>query len=69
MDCDARTLRGRSDVMEYGRLLLEVGRLGGGSPAPLVAFSEPRSFLEQRITAMTTSRTDRLSSQAASRAR
>ncbi|HEX6746320.1 MAG TPA: M56 family metallopeptidase [Longimicrobium sp.] len=53
VDCDARTLRGEADVLAYGRLLLEVGRLGGGSPAPLVAFSEPRSFLEQRIDAMT----------------
>ncbi|MFL6371485.1 MAG: M56 family metallopeptidase, partial [Nitrososphaeraceae archaeon] len=53
VDCDARTLRGQADVLAYGRLLLEVGRLGGRSPAPLVAFSEPRSFLEQRITAMT----------------
>ncbi|HEU4559000.1 MAG TPA: M56 family metallopeptidase [Longimicrobium sp.] len=54
VDCDARTLRDSGDVLAYGRLLLEIGRLGGaGAPVPLVAFSEPRSFLERRIDAMT----------------
>jgi TonB family protein len=53
VDCDARTLRGEGDVLAYGRLLLDVGRLGGAPAVPLVAFSEPRSLLEQRITAMT----------------
>jgi TonB family protein len=54
VDCDARTLRDTGDVLAYGRLLLEIGRLGGaGAPVPLVSFSEPRSFLERRITIMT----------------
>lgn len=54
VDCDARTLRATGDVGAYGRLLLTVGRLGGaGAPMPLVAFSERRSFLERRISAMT----------------
>jgi len=54
VDCDARTLRATGDVLAYGRLLLEVGRRGAaGAPLPLLAFSEPRSFLERRITAMT----------------
>ncbi|HEX9938706.1 MAG TPA: M56 family metallopeptidase [Longimicrobium sp.] len=54
VDCDARTLRDTGDVRAYGRLLLEIGRLGGaGAPVPLVSFSEPRSFLERRIDVMT----------------
>lgn len=53
VDCDARTLGGQGDVLAYGRLLLDVGRLGGSPAAPLVAFSERRSLLEQRIAAMT----------------
>lgn len=53
MDCDARTLHGQADVAEYGRLLLDVGRRGRAGAAALAAFSEPRSFLERRIRAMT----------------
>ncbi|HET7231401.1 MAG TPA: M56 family metallopeptidase [Longimicrobium sp.] len=54
VDCDARTLRATGDVQTYGRLLLDVGRRGGaGAPVPLAAFSEPSSFLERRINAMT----------------
>lgn len=56
VDCDARVLARRADVAAYGRLLLEVGRRR--SPAlPLLAFSEPTSYLERRIRIMTTRRT------------
>ena len=53
VDCDARVLRGsRTDVATYGGLLLEVGRRVSGLRGAL-AFSSQRSFLEQRILAMT----------------
>jgi len=53
VDCDARTLRAGPDPAAYGRLLLEVGSRGRAGAVPLAAFSEPRSFLERRIRAMT----------------
>ncbi|HEY8483268.1 MAG TPA: M56 family metallopeptidase [Longimicrobiales bacterium] len=54
VDCDARVLRGRPDVGTYAGLLLEVAeRRSGLRPLPLAAFSEPASFLERRILAMT----------------
>jgi len=54
MDCDARVLRRANDVHRYGLLLLDIaqrGDVGALSPAP--ALSEPASFLERRIHAMT----------------
>ncbi|HEX8693454.1 MAG TPA: M56 family metallopeptidase, partial [Longimicrobium sp.] len=56
VDCDARVLRRRSDLRAYGALLLEVGRRAGRSRLALAAFSEPTSFLERRIHAMTAPR-------------
>lgn len=48
MDCDARVLRGGGDARRYGALLLEVGRRR--LPAyPVLALTEPVSFLERRI--------------------
>jgi TonB family protein len=48
VDCDARVLRREPDRRRYGTLLLEVGRRRGGSSL-VVAFAEPRAFLERRI--------------------
>ena len=48
VDCDARVLRREPDRRRYGTLLLEVGRRRGGSSL-VVAFAEPRAFLETRI--------------------
>ncbi|HEV2146467.1 MAG TPA: M56 family metallopeptidase, partial [Longimicrobiaceae bacterium] len=53
VDCDARVLRRHSDVRAYGLLLLEVGRVASSGRLPLVALTEPPSFLERRIHAMT----------------
>jgi beta-lactamase regulating signal transducer with metallopeptidase domain len=53
IDCDARVLRRRGDVRAYGALLLEMGRRAGASRLAVAAFSEPTSFLERRIRAMT----------------
>jgi TonB family protein len=53
LDCDARVLRREPDAHEYGTLLLEMGRRRGG-PTFVVAFSEPRAFLERRIRALVT---------------
>jgi len=55
MDCDARVLRRMSDVHRYGLLLLNIAqRNSAGALTPAPALSEPASFLERRITAMTT---------------
>jgi TonB family protein len=53
-DCDRRVLTRHPDRRAYGALLLEVGRRRA-VPASfaLVAFAEPKSFLERRIEAMT----------------
>ncbi|MGH7505000.1 MAG: TonB family protein [Longimicrobiales bacterium] len=48
VDCDGRVLRREPDRRRYGTLLLEVGRRRGGSSL-VVAFAEPRAFLERRI--------------------
>jgi TonB family protein len=48
VDCDERVLRREPDRRRYGTLLLEVGRRRGGSSL-VVAFAEPRAFLETRI--------------------
>lgn len=55
MDCDARVLARAPDARTYGRVLLEVGRRRGGR-ALVVAFAEPRRFLERRIRRMTARR-------------
>lgn len=59
MDCDARVLRRRPDVRAYGLLLLEVGRRATAGRVPAVALTVPTSYLQRRILAMTTPRTDR----------
>ncbi len=51
VDCDARVVAATGDARTYGTLLLEVGRRRSGGRL-LVAFSEPRSFLERRIRAI-----------------
>lgn len=48
VDCDARVLRREPDRRRYGTLLLEVSRRRGGNSL-VVAFAEPRAFLERRI--------------------
>lgn len=54
MDCDARVLRRASDVHRYGLLLLDIAQRGAvGALTPAPALSEPASFLERRIHAMT----------------
>lgn len=53
VDCDARVLRRRPDVRAYGLLLLEVGRLASSGRVPVLALTEPPSFLERRIRTMT----------------
>jgi TonB family protein len=58
VDCDARVLRRRPDVRAYGLLLLEVGRVATSGRVPVLALTEPPSFLERRIRTMT-SRTSR----------
>lgn len=58
VDCDARVLRRRPDVHAYGILLLEVGRVAASPRVPVLALTEPPSFLERRIRTMT-SRTAR----------
>jgi TonB family protein len=52
MDCDARVLRRVPDPKRYGAVLLEVGRVRAG-PRPMLAMSEPVTFLERRIRAFT----------------
>ncbi len=52
MDCDARVLALAPDARTYGRLLIEVGRRRS-APLPVLALSEPITFLERRIRAFT----------------
>jgi TonB family protein len=52
MDCDGRVLRRERDARAYGALLLEVGRRRSRRGL-VVAFSEPRIFLERRIRQIT----------------
>jgi hypothetical protein len=56
VDCDARVIRGRTDVHAYGRVLLEVGQRAGRLPLGAAALSQPVSFLERRIRIMTSPR-------------
>jgi beta-lactamase regulating signal transducer with metallopeptidase domain len=54
VDCDERVLRGGSEPDAYGELLVDIAvRRGGAWPAITPALSEPISFLERRIDAMT----------------
>ncbi|HET6765701.1 MAG TPA: M56 family metallopeptidase [Longimicrobiaceae bacterium] len=53
VDCDARVLRARGTVREYGTVLLELGRRVSTGALGAAAFSEPTSFLERRIRIMT----------------
>lgn len=59
VDCDARILRRQVNVRSYGTLLLDVGHWSSSSYLPVTAFSQPRSFLERRIRAMTAPRPHR----------
>ena len=53
MDCDARVLRGATDVASYGRLLLEFGRGPRAVRFAGVALASHASNLEARIRRMT----------------
>jgi beta-lactamase regulating signal transducer with metallopeptidase domain len=57
VDCDARVLRARGGVREYGAVLLELGRRVSHGALGAAAFSEPTSFLERRIRIMTSTTT------------
>ncbi|HEX6746322.1 MAG TPA: M56 family metallopeptidase [Longimicrobium sp.] len=59
VDCDARVLRRRRDVLAYGAVLLEVGRRTVHSRLAAAAFAEPVSSLERRIRIMTAPRVRR----------
>lgn len=57
LDCDARVLRDIPDVSAYGALLIEVGRRASSRRVvPLAALSDPPTFLERRISMLTTRR-------------
>jgi beta-lactamase regulating signal transducer with metallopeptidase domain len=49
MDCDARVVSAVKNPLDYGELLLRVGRRRARLPLVAVAFGEPRSLLELRI--------------------
>ncbi|HUH12825.1 MAG TPA: carboxypeptidase regulatory-like domain-containing protein, partial [Longimicrobiales bacterium] len=53
VDCDARVLGLLPDRARYGHLLLAVGARASARPFAAAALTEPRSFLEERIRAMT----------------
>jgi hypothetical protein len=53
LDCDQRVLDSGVDVRLYGNLLLEVSRRRVRSPLPVVGLAFNRSFLAQRVYAMT----------------
>ncbi len=53
LDCDQRVLRSGIDVREYGNLLLEVSHRRTLSPLPVIGLALNRSFLAQRVDAMT----------------
>jgi TonB family protein len=60
LDCDARVLQRFPDAKEYGYVLLEVaarGRTSGPLAVPMVGLLRLPSELEQRLCAMTRSRT------------
>lgn len=52
VDCDAGVLRSGVAAKQYGETLLAVGQRQSASIATVAAMSEPRSFLEERITIM-----------------
>jgi len=52
VDCDLRVLRSGEDARSYGETLLAVGQRQSTSISVVTAMSEPRSFLEERITIM-----------------
>ena len=55
VDCDQRVLRQIPDVSAYGALLIEVGRRASlRRVVPLAALSDPPTFLERRISVLTT---------------
>jgi TonB family protein len=53
MDCDARVLGHGHSTLDYGELLLQVGRRRAHLPLTAAALGEPRSFLARRIRRMT----------------
>jgi beta-lactamase regulating signal transducer with metallopeptidase domain len=53
LDCDQRVLSSGVDVRLYGSLLLEVSRRRVRSPLPVIGLAFNRSFLAQRVDAMT----------------
>ncbi|MDB6100760.1 MAG: Signal transducer regulating beta-lactamase production, contains metallopeptidase domain [Gammaproteobacteria bacterium] len=52
VDCDAGVLRSGVEAKQYGETLLAVGQRQSASITTVAAMSEPRSFLEERITIM-----------------
>jgi hypothetical protein len=52
VDCDRRVLARGIEPGVYGRLLLDIARRGGRAPMGAAALAEPRTFLERRILAM-----------------
>lgn len=59
IDCDARVMRGRSDLRSYAELLIDVSRRPTARVATLTAFAEPPSNVELRIMALTRLRPSR----------
>ena len=53
LDCDQRVLSTGIDIRVYGSLLLEVSRRRVRSPLPMIGLAFNRSFLAQRVDAMT----------------
>ena len=56
VDCDARVLKGGHDVSRYGATLVMVGERQSGRMVTVAAMSESKSFLEQRIRKMLSTR-------------
>lgn len=52
VDCDARVLNAGLDTGQYGETLIDVSQRPSGYIGSVAAMSEPRSFLEERITIM-----------------
>jgi len=53
LDCDQRVLGSGVDVRDYGHLLIDVSRRRVRSPLPVIGLALNRSFLAQRVDAMT----------------
>jgi len=53
VDCDARVVRGGTNVRTYGEVLLTVGQQGTFTPTGMVALTELTSHLERRIRILT----------------